>query len=67
MIALDLSWRLWISAAAFVARYNVNGTTASVDGLNGGVSIEGASVVAADVEASNGVIHVIDVVIIQGS
>ena len=48
-------------------RYNVNGTTASVDGLNGSVSIEGASVVAADVGASNGVIHVIDAVIIPGS
>ncbi|MAI46655.1 MAG: hypothetical protein CBC34_011905 [Hyphomicrobiaceae bacterium TMED74] len=67
MIVLGLSWRLWISAAAFVERYNVNGTTASVDGLNGSVSIEGASVFAADVGASNGVIHVIDAVIIPGS
>ncbi|MBT8475863.1 MAG: fasciclin domain-containing protein [Alphaproteobacteria bacterium] len=33
----------------------------------GGVTVEGANVVTADVEASNGVIHVIDTVILPGS
>jgi uncharacterized surface protein with fasciclin (FAS1) repeats len=33
----------------------------------GGVTVQGANVVTADVEASNGVIHVIDTVIIPGS
>jgi uncharacterized surface protein with fasciclin (FAS1) repeats len=32
--------------------------------VDGGVTIDGANVVTADVEASNGVIHVIDSVII---
>lgn len=41
----------------------VNGQEAEVNGLSG-VSIDGAKVVAADVEASNGVIHVIDAVIL---
>ncbi|WP_425091528.1 fasciclin domain-containing protein [Tropicimonas sp. S265A] len=33
----------------------------------GGVTVEGASVVSADIEASNGVIHVIDAVILPSS
>ncbi len=33
----------------------------------GGVTVEGANVVTADIEASNGVIHVIDSVIMPGS
>lgn len=41
----------------------VNGQEAEVNGMSG-VSIDGANVVAADVEASNGVIHVIDAVIL---
>jgi uncharacterized surface protein with fasciclin (FAS1) repeats len=40
----------------------VQGTTAEVDATNG-VKIDGATVVGADVAASNGVIHVIDTVI----
>ena len=35
-------------------------------GTMGGVTVNGANVVAADIEASNGVIHVIDAVIIPG-
>ena len=35
-------------------------------GTMGGVTVNGANVVAADIEASNGVIHVIDTVIIPG-
>lgn len=41
----------------------VQGTTAAVDATDG-VKIDGATVVAADVKASNGVIHVIDKVIL---
>lgn len=41
----------------------VNGQEAEVNGLSG-VTIDGATVVAADVEATNGVIHVIDAVIL---
>ena len=42
----------------------VNGKTATVSINSGGVTIEGANVVTADVVASNGVIHVIDKVIL---
>ena len=41
----------------------VNGSTAKIDATNG-VKIDAANVVTADVEASNGVIHVIDAVIL---
>ena len=41
----------------------VQGTTAAVDATDG-VKIDGATVVAADVKATNGVIHVIDKVIL---
>lgn len=41
----------------------VQGAAATVD-LTNGVKIDGASVIAADVQASNGVIHVIDTVIL---
>ena len=41
----------------------VNGATAMVDAMSG-VTINGANVVTADIEASNGVIHVIDAVIL---
>ena len=44
----------------------VEGTEAMIDATDG-VKIDEATVVAADVEASNGVIHVIDTVIIPGS
>lgn len=42
----------------------VNGQTATIEVAGGKVSIEGASVVKTDVVASNGVIHVIDKVIL---
>lgn len=42
----------------------VNGATVSVDGRNGGVTVNGANVISADVAASNGVIHVIDTVLL---
>ena len=41
----------------------VEGGTVAVDGTGGGVTVDGANVVAADIEADNGVIHVIDQVI----
>ncbi|MFN3615338.1 MAG: fasciclin domain-containing protein [Rubrimonas sp.] len=41
----------------------VQGGTISVDG-SGGVRVDGANVVTADIEASNGLIHVIDAVIL---
>jgi uncharacterized surface protein with fasciclin (FAS1) repeats len=42
----------------------VQGTTVSVDATGDGVKVDGASVVSADIEAANGVIHVIDAVIL---
>lgn len=45
----------------------VNGKTATVDVSDEGVTIEGANVVKTDVWASNGVIHVIDQVILPQS
>jgi uncharacterized surface protein with fasciclin (FAS1) repeats len=42
----------------------VQGQTVAVDGTKGGVSVNGAKVVSADVMASNGIIHVIDTVIL---
>ena len=44
----------------------VNGDTVMID-LDNGVMVDGANVTAADIEASNGVIHVIDAVIMPGS
>ena len=44
----------------------LNGDTATVTGWDG-VKIDGATVVSADIEASNGVIHVIDQVILPKS
>ena len=43
----------------------VEGSSVTI-GTEGGVTVDGANVVAADVEASNGVIHVIDAVIMPG-
>ncbi|MEM8793174.1 MAG: fasciclin domain-containing protein [Pseudomonadota bacterium] len=42
----------------------VQGSTVDIDATGGGVTVDGANVVAADVTASNGVIHVIDAVIL---
>jgi uncharacterized surface protein with fasciclin (FAS1) repeats len=47
-----------------MAAPTVNGETANIVVKNGKVTIEGANVVATDVKASNGVIHVIDAVIL---
>ena len=40
------------------------GATIDVVGADSGVTVNGANVVAADVVASNGVIHVVDAVIL---
>ena len=45
----------------------VNGQTATIEVADGTVSVEGATVVATDIETSNGVIHVIDKVILPTS
>ncbi|MBD2492374.1 fasciclin domain-containing protein [Aulosira sp. FACHB-615] len=42
----------------------VEGSSLKIDASNGGVKINDATVVTADVEADNGVIHVIDTVLI---
>ena len=44
----------------------VNGDTVMID-LDNGVMVDEATVTTADIEASNGVIHVIDKVIMPGS
>ncbi len=41
----------------------VQGSSVTID-LDNGVMVDGATVVAADIEATNGVIHVIDSVIL---
>ena len=42
----------------------VQGQSVHVDGTHGGVTVDGANVTTADIMASNGVIHVIDKVIL---
>ena len=42
----------------------VQGSKLSINTLNGGVKVDEATVVAADIETSNGVIHVIDTVVL---
>ncbi|BAY23501.1 beta-Ig-H3/fasciclin [Calothrix sp. NIES-2100] len=44
----------------------VEGSSVQIDASNGGVKINDANVVTPDVEADNGVIHVIDTVLIPG-
>ena len=51
-------------AGKAMAVETVQGTTADIDATANGVTIDNAKVIAADVEASNGVIHVIDAVIL---
>jgi len=51
------------AAGAEVELETVQGETVMVDGTGEGVTVDGANVVTADIEADNGVIHVIDQVI----
>ncbi len=46
---------------------SLEGDTITVSTVDGGVKVDSANVVATDIEASNGVIHVIDAVIVPGS
>ena len=46
------------------AAFTVNGEAISVNGLHSSVMVNDATVVAADVDATNGVIHVIDSVLL---
>ena len=46
---------------------SVQGDTIAVDGTKGGVMVDGATVTTADIVADNGVIHVIDTVIMPAS
>ncbi|MEM9428031.1 MAG: fasciclin domain-containing protein [Pseudomonadota bacterium] len=50
-------------AGARSAVTTVNGATVTVD-TTSGVTVDGANVVTADIEASNGVIHVVDAVLL---
>ncbi len=50
-------------AGQTLAPATVQGTTVAIDATDG-VKVKGANVVTADIEASNGVIHVIDAVIL---
>ncbi|MEM7092610.1 MAG: fasciclin domain-containing protein [Actinomycetota bacterium] len=45
---------------------SVNGDTIAVSVVDGRVMVDGATVVTADLEAGNGVVHVIDAVILPG-
>ena len=42
----------------------VQGSDVDIEVVDGGVKIDGANVVTTDIETSNGVIHVIDAVIL---
>ncbi|MEM8590133.1 MAG: fasciclin domain-containing protein [Pseudomonadota bacterium] len=52
------------AAGATVELATVEGSNVTVDGTGDAVTVNGANVVAADVAADNGVIHVIDAVIL---
>ena len=47
-----------------LAAKTVQGNSIAIDATGAGVKVQGANVVAADVDASNGVIHVIDKVLL---
>jgi len=52
------------AAGATIELETVQGAAVTVDGTGEGVNVNGANVVSADVVADNGVIHVIDAVIL---
>ncbi|MFK7942523.1 MAG: fasciclin domain-containing protein [Paracoccaceae bacterium] len=47
-----------------LAAQTVQGSTVAIDATGSGVTVQGANVIAADVGATNGVIHVIDKVLL---
>lgn len=49
------------------AAETVNGATLSIETQNGAVLVNGATVTATDIEASNGIIHVVDEVLLPPS
>jgi uncharacterized surface protein with fasciclin (FAS1) repeats len=51
-------------AVKLTSAKTVNGQELMLDASNGGLKVDGANVVKADIDASNGVIHVIDAVIL---
>ena len=51
--------------AKLTSAKTVNGQTVSITTKHGVVTVDGAKVVKADIESSNGVIHAIDTVLIQ--
>lgn len=51
-------------AAKSIAAETLQGQSVQIDALGASVTVDAATVIAADVEASNGVIHVIDTVIL---
>ncbi|KFN49489.1 hypothetical protein P873_10980 [Arenimonas composti TR7-09 = DSM 18010] len=51
-------------AATLDSAKTVQGGELDIDAANGGVTIDGANVVTADIAASNGVIHVVDKVLL---
>ncbi|MEM7444157.1 MAG: fasciclin domain-containing protein [Pseudomonadota bacterium] len=55
------------AAGAVVELATVEGSDVTVDGTGDGVTVDGANVLTADIETDNGVIHVIDAVIMPGS
>lgn len=55
------------AAGAVVPLATVQGSEITVDGTGEGVTVNGANVVTADIAADNGVIHVIDAVILPPS
>lgn len=52
------------TAATLDSAKTVNGQSIDISSYNGAVKVDGATVVTADIETSNGVIHVIDEVIL---
>ena len=52
------------AAGSVVELETVQGQAVTVDGTGGGVTVDGANVIATDIAADNGIIHVIDAVIL---
>ena len=53
-----------VKVATMKAAKTVNGQQLKIENADGGVTIDGVRVVKTDLEASNGVIHVIDQVVL---